>query len=96
MVNKLKVFLFAEGTPPVTAQMGHSRMEPGTCIPGIAGAASYGARNPPEYRGVLVAACDVIVDVSELQPAGGKRMTAAEFLRGYPLVEGARFGPETL
>jgi len=33
--------------------------------------------------------------ISELQPAGGKRMTAAEFLRGYPLVEGSRFGKET-
>jgi methionyl-tRNA formyltransferase len=39
---------------------------------------------------------DEMVEVLELQPAGGKRMTAAEFLRGYPLVEGARFGPETL
>jgi len=36
------------------------------------------------------------LQILELQPAGGKRMTAAEFLRGYPLVEGARFGPEAL
>lgn len=34
--------------------------------------------------------------VSELQPAGKKRMTADEFLRGYPIVEGMRFGPEVL
>lgn len=33
------------------------------------------------------------VPVAEFQPAGGKRMTAAEFARGY-LVEGCRFGPE--
>ena len=34
------------------------------------------------------------VFVSELQPAGKKKMTAEEFLRGYPIVEGMRFGPE--
>lgn len=36
------------------------------------------------------------VTISELQPAGKKRMTADEFLRGYPLVTGLRFGPEVL
>jgi methionyl-tRNA formyltransferase len=36
------------------------------------------------------------VYVSELQPAGKKRQTAEEFLRGYPLKEGDRFGPEEL
>jgi methionyl-tRNA formyltransferase len=34
--------------------------------------------------------------VTELQPAGKKKMTAEEFLRGYPIVEGMRFGPEVL
>jgi len=34
--------------------------------------------------------------VDELQPAGKKRMTAEEFLRGHPIVEGMRFGPEVL
>jgi methionyl-tRNA formyltransferase len=34
------------------------------------------------------------VEILELQPAGKKRMTAVEFLRGYPLSEGDRFGPE--
>ncbi len=32
--------------------------------------------------------------ILELQPAGKKKMTAEEFLRGYPIVEGMRFGPE--
>lgn len=32
----------------------------------------------------------------ELQPAGKKRMTAEEFLRGYPIQDGYRFGPERL
>src|SRR5262249_24990195 len=35
------------------------------------------------------------VHVLELQPAGKRRMAAAEFLRGHPLREGDRFGPET-
>jgi methionyl-tRNA formyltransferase len=34
------------------------------------------------------------VEVLELQPAGKRRMPAAEFLRGHPLREGDRFGPE--
>jgi methionyl-tRNA formyltransferase len=38
---------------------------------------------------------DSAVEVLELQPAGKKRMTAEEFLRGHPLKEGDRFGPET-
>jgi methionyl-tRNA formyltransferase len=37
-----------------------------------------------------------LLAVYELQPAGKKRMSAAEFLRGYPIVDGMRFGPEVL
>ncbi|MCE9567602.1 MAG: methionyl-tRNA formyltransferase [Planctomycetes bacterium] len=37
-----------------------------------------------------------VLEISELQPAGKKKMTAVEFLRGYPIVEGMRFGPEVL
>jgi methionyl-tRNA formyltransferase len=36
------------------------------------------------------------VQVLELQPAGKKRMTAEEFLRGHPLTDDDRFGPEKL
>ena len=35
-----------------------------------------------------------VVRVHDLQPAGKKRLTAEEFLRGYPLTEGDWFGPE--
>ncbi|MGL6073199.1 MAG: methionyl-tRNA formyltransferase [Fimbriiglobus sp.] len=34
------------------------------------------------------------VELLELQPAGKKKMTAAEFARGYPLTDGCHFGPE--
>lgn len=37
-----------------------------------------------------------VIEVEDLQPAGKKKMTAEEFLRGYPVVEGMRFGPEVL
>jgi methionyl-tRNA formyltransferase len=36
------------------------------------------------------------LEILELQPAGKKRMTAEEFLRGHPIQEGYRFGPERL
>lgn len=36
------------------------------------------------------------VKIDDLQPAGKKRMSAGEFLRGYPIVPGMRFGPEVL
>jgi methionyl-tRNA formyltransferase len=32
--------------------------------------------------------------IEELQPAGKKRMSVAEFLRGHPIKEGDHFGPE--
>jgi methionyl-tRNA formyltransferase len=35
-----------------------------------------------------------VVEITELQPAGKKRMTAAEFLRGHPIQPGDHFGPE--
>lgn len=36
------------------------------------------------------------VEILELQPAGKKRMSTADFLRGHPIREGDRFGPETI
>jgi methionyl-tRNA formyltransferase len=41
----------------------------------------------------LVVACgEKALEITELQRAGGKRLKAAEFLRGRPLPAGARFG----
>jgi methionyl-tRNA formyltransferase len=44
---------------------------------------------------LLVMTGDGAIEVLELQPAGKKRMTSADFLRGHPLHAGDRFGPET-
>lgn len=37
-----------------------------------------------------------VLFIDELQPAGKKRMSAEEFLRGHPVTDGCRFGPEKL
>jgi methionyl-tRNA formyltransferase len=42
----------------------------------------------------VIAGANTVVSIEELQPAGKKRMSAADFLRGHPLKEGDRFGPE--
>ena len=45
--------------------------------------------------GSLVVACGGgSVELLEVQPAGGKRMASGDFLRGTPLPDGSRFGPE--
>jgi methionyl-tRNA formyltransferase len=43
---------------------------------------------------LFVGTADGVVELLELQPAGKRRMAAAEFLRGHHLVDGDRFGPE--
>jgi methionyl-tRNA formyltransferase len=52
--------------------------------------------NPTTHPGFYVATGTTYLRLDELQPAGKKKMTAEEFLRGYPIVEGMRFGPEVL
>jgi methionyl-tRNA formyltransferase len=49
----------------------------------------------PEAAGHLLAAAgpDSVVEILELQPAGRRRMSAAEFLRGHTLQPRDRFGP---
>lgn len=42
----------------------------------------------------VITGAGTLLTIAELQPAGKKRMTAEEFLRGHPIVDGCRFGPE--
>ena len=42
--------------------------------------------------GVLIACGDGALLVNELQRAGGKRLAAADFLRGFPIAAGERLG----
>jgi methionyl-tRNA formyltransferase len=41
----------------------------------------------------VVEAGEDAVQIDELQPAGRRAMSAAEFLRGYPVQPGQRFVP---
>ncbi len=44
--------------------------------------------------GQLIIACgDGMLEILELQPAGKRSISAAEFLRGYPVQVGEQFGP---
>lgn len=43
-------------------------------------------------RGIVVACGDGSLRIEELQRAGGRRLSPAEFLRGHPLAPGERFG----
>jgi methionyl-tRNA formyltransferase len=45
-----------------------------------------------DAAGVHVACGEGALCLTQLQRAGGKRLAAAEFLRGFPLVPGQRFG----
>jgi methionyl-tRNA formyltransferase len=54
-----------------------------------------GSLSSPGQHLWVAAGSNCFVDVLELQPAGKKRMTAVEFLRGHPIKERDRFGPET-
>jgi len=44
-----------------------------------------------DEHGVRVACGEGVLCVTELQRAGGKRLHAADFLRGFPLTAGQRF-----
>jgi methionyl-tRNA formyltransferase len=48
-----------------------------------------------EDQRMIVAALESQVELLELQPAGKRRMSPAEFRRGNPLAPGDHFGPET-
>jgi len=63
--------------------------QPRTAPPGRA--PEFGSIVSVAPDGIAVAALDSIVNVTELQRAGGKRLATADFLRGCPLHPGQRF-----
>ena len=62
-----------------------------TAAPGAQDAADYGRIVALAPEGIAVAAMNSVVLLTELQRPGGKRMAAADFLRGSALAVGARF-----
>jgi methionyl-tRNA formyltransferase len=94
-------FLHREGQPPLRLIICQAA-SPGVCfdlaIP--PGTPFTDDKSHKHLRYLFVTAGEVpggrsILDILELQPAGKKRMTAKEFLRGHPLQPGDRLGPES-
>jgi methionyl-tRNA formyltransferase len=91
-------FLHQSGKPPQRVILTKARPWGDHAPPGAPGAIF----TEPKYPGLLFVAAGPgspgvsrVVSVSELQPAGKRRMAAADFLRGHPLRAGDHFGPET-
>lgn len=65
-------------------------------VPGTSGEPGAAVLRPGEPMRLLVAGgMGSLVEILELQPAGKRRMSTAEYLRGHPLQVDDRFGPET-
>ena len=62
-----------------------------TALPS-AGATASGTVLRADANGVLVGTRDGCVNLTELQRPGGKRLSAAEFLRGFALPPGTVLG----
>lgn len=61
-------------------------------MPADTGSARPGQVLSADDQGVRIACGQGQLRVTELQRAGGKRLAAADFLRGCPVAEGAHFG----
>ncbi|MBL8486903.1 MAG: methionyl-tRNA formyltransferase [Rhodocyclaceae bacterium] len=57
------------------------------------GAGAPGTLLAADSGGIVVATGDGLLVVTELQKPGGRRLPAADFLRGFPLSPGDRFTP---
>jgi methionyl-tRNA formyltransferase len=85
-------FWHREGQPPMRLIVCKAAALPGgeaTPGPGVL----IDAGDPSLLR--VAAGPQSVVDILEVQPAGKRRMSAAEFLRGHRPRSGDRFGPET-
>jgi methionyl-tRNA formyltransferase len=82
--------------PAVSAQLGADMIKlwRATAEPKLHDAAP-GTVLSADADGVRVACGEGVLCVSELQRAGGKRLNAAEFLRGFPLAAGQCFNAHT-
>lgn len=89
-------FLHREGKPPVRlmiARTGKRAMVPSGPNHPSAGSVLFLGDKATFW---VATGQNGALEILELQPAGKRRMAATEFLRGHPLREGDRFGPEIL
>jgi methionyl-tRNA formyltransferase len=88
-------FLHREGKPPVRVLVTRTHSSGLYPVPDSPpGSIVFGADLHPQV--LLVKSGEAFaVGIAELQPAGKKPMTAAEFVRGHPVQPGDHFGPES-
>jgi methionyl-tRNA formyltransferase len=86
-------YLHRPGRPPMRLMIARAASRNASDREAASGAGEYVVSHTPGTITVRCGGMSVAV-VQDLQPAGKKRMTAEEFLRGYPLQNGNRFGPE--
>jgi methionyl-tRNA formyltransferase len=86
-------FLHRAGESPLRVILGRAKVDgEATLGRGVAPGEAGCGGSPP--RLCVAAGEGTSVEILELQPAGKRRMPAAEFLRGHPLHQGDRFGSE--
>jgi methionyl-tRNA formyltransferase len=81
-------YLHRDGQPPLRLIVLKARVLPGEAAP------VGTVRTDAMHKQLLVACGQGAVEIVELQPAGKRRMSASDFLRGNVLTSGARMGPE--
>jgi methionyl-tRNA formyltransferase len=82
-------FLHSAGKPPVRVIVNRAKTSGESAIEERPAGSLVGKDNR-----LRVVTGQGFLEVMELQPAGKKRMSAAEFLRGRPVRDGDRFGSE--
>ncbi len=82
-------FLHSAGKPPVRVIVNRAKTSGESAIEDRPAGSLVGKDNR-----LCVVTGQGLLEVMELQPAGKKRMSAAEFLRGHPVRDGDRFGSE--
>jgi len=99
---KTYTFWHREGGPPLRLILGHVAVHPAdasasTTQPGSTASVMTRAAGAVLAAGgdeLLVATGDGVLQIFEIQPEGRRMLPVAEFLRGYPVRPGQRFGPE--
>jgi methionyl-tRNA formyltransferase len=84
-------FLRRGQQPPLRVLVLSARI-PSDTMPGSWELASPGDIVPSDPRKLMVRTGTGVLEIMRLQPAGKRAMSAAEFLRGYPLTLADRFG----
>jgi methionyl-tRNA formyltransferase len=88
-------FFHREGKPPVRVIVTKAHTTAPHPLPGSPPGSIVLAADIHPHILLVKAGDEFGVGITELQPAGKKRMSAAEFVRGHPVQPGDHFGPES-